>query len=216
MKRFVKSFVNPFRPVVAMALLLGAAAGCSKAREITPGVPWYPLSGPLIPARMTMVTAWDIPKNPLTDPALDDSRLSKEIRWGYRIFMNTPGEGGRLTPSRMSCNNCHLNAGQRERALPLVGVAGLFPEYNKRAGRLITLADRIVDCFLRSENATGCKEGRGALPGAVHVVPRRRRPRRRGRRQEAGPAVGARLVERRRRRSACLHARAAETAKPVA
>jgi thiosulfate dehydrogenase len=48
-----------------------------------------------------------------------------------------------------------LNAGQREKALPLVAVAGLFPEYNRRAGRLITLADRVVDCFLRSENGTG-------------------------------------------------------------
>jgi thiosulfate dehydrogenase len=102
-----------------------------------------------------MMTAWDFPKNPLTDATLDDSKLSKEIRWGYRIFMNTPVEARRLTPSRVSCNNCHLNAGQRERALPLVSVAGMFPEYNRRAGRLITLADRIVDCFLRSENATG-------------------------------------------------------------
>jgi thiosulfate dehydrogenase len=52
-----------------------------------------------------------------------------------------------------------LNAGQRERALPIVGVAGVFPEYNARASRLISLADRVVDCFLRSENATGRIEG---------------------------------------------------------
>jgi len=31
----------------------------------------------------------------------------------------------------------------------------MFPEYNGRAARLISLNDRIVDCFLRSENATG-------------------------------------------------------------
>ena len=49
----------------------------------------------------------------------------------------------------------HLNAGQRERALPLVGITGMFPEYNNRAARLISLQDRVVDCFLRSENATG-------------------------------------------------------------
>ena len=101
-----------------------------------------------------MVTAWDVPRNPLLDESLDDSKLSKEIRLGYRIFTNTPAEAPRLVRSGMSCSNCHLNAGQRERALPLVGIAGLFPEYNRRAGRLITLADRIVDCFLRSENAT--------------------------------------------------------------
>jgi thiosulfate dehydrogenase len=47
-----------------------------------------------------------------------------------------------------------LNAGQRDRALPIVGVAGMFPEYNNRAVRLISLQDRVVDCFLRSENGT--------------------------------------------------------------
>jgi cytochrome c len=31
------------------------------------------------------------------------------------------------------------------KALPLVNVAGLFPEYNRRAGRLISLGDRVVD-----------------------------------------------------------------------
>jgi thiosulfate dehydrogenase len=151
-------YSRAFWVLVAVA---AATAACSKPREITLGVPWYPLDGPLIPARMTMVTAWDVPKNPLRDPGLDESKLSKEIRRGYQIFTNTPQEGSRLTPSRVSCSNCHLNAGQRARALPLVGVAGQFPEYNRRAGQLITLTDRIIDCFLRSENATG--RGEGAL-----------------------------------------------------
>lgn len=103
-----------------------------------------------------MATAWDVPSNPLEPAAgLDQSKLSREIQWGYRLFVNTPAEARRFVPGQVSCNNCHLNAGQRERALPLVAVAGAFPEYNKRAGRLITLADRVVDCFLRSENATG-------------------------------------------------------------
>jgi thiosulfate dehydrogenase len=113
-----------------------------------------------------MVTAWDYPRNPLTDATLGDSKLANEIRLGFRIFTNTPGEASRFTPSKVSCNNCHLNGGQRERSLPLVDVAGMFPEYNRRSGRLYTLGDRIVDCFLRSENATGLIEaGRGRQAG---------------------------------------------------
>lgn len=143
---------------LAAALVL---SGCADTQPqppqvVTPGVPWYPLDGPLVPSHMTMVTAWDVPKNPLTDTSLDDgSLLSQDIRLGYRIFTNTPVEASRLTPSKVSCSNCHLNAGQRSQALPLVNVAGQFPEYNRRAGRLFTLTDRIVDCFLRSQNATG-------------------------------------------------------------
>jgi thiosulfate dehydrogenase len=117
------------------------------------GVPL--LAGALIPASTTMVTAWDVPQNPLADPSVDDSRLSREIKWGYKLFTNTPGEARLFAPGRMACANCHLNAGQRERSLPLVGVAGMFPEYNRRSGRLYSLNDRIVDCFWRSENATG-------------------------------------------------------------
>lgn len=132
----------------------------------------YPLVNGLVPARMTMVTAWDYPKNPLIDPQLDDSALSREIRWGYRIFTNTPGEAPQFAPGTGSCNNCHLNGGQRERAMPLVGVAAMFPEYNRRAGRLISLADRVVDCFLRSQNATGrLPKGDPADTAAAPLLP---------------------------------------------
>jgi thiosulfate dehydrogenase len=117
-------------------------------------------SGPLIDSRTTMVAAWEYPKNPLTDKSLDDSKLSHDIRWGFRIFTNTAAEAPQFVPGRISCSNCHLNGGQRERALPLIGVATMFPEYNRRSGRLYTLNDRIVDCFLRSQNAA-----RGPIPG---------------------------------------------------
>ena len=141
--------------VVAAALM----AGCHRAPVPTTsnGVPL--LAGALVPASTTMVTAWDIPSNPLTDKSLDDSRLSKDIRWGYKLFTNTPTEARQYAPGKMACANCHLNAGQRERSLPLVGVAGMFPEYNRRSGRLYSLNDRIVDCFWRSENGTGAVEG---------------------------------------------------------
>jgi thiosulfate dehydrogenase len=102
---------------------------------------------------MSMVAAAEVPANPLTDKTLDDSPLSHEIRWGYKLFTNTPAEAARFVPGQVACSNCHLNAGQRERALPVVGLAGVFPEYNRRHGRLISLTDRIVECFLRSENA---------------------------------------------------------------
>ena len=102
-----------------------------------------------------MVTAWQIPQDPTRDPTLTDPKLGDQIKWGYRIFVDTPREAPRLTGGGVACVNCHLNAGQRERALPLVGITGMFPEYNNRAARLISLQDRVVDCFLRSENATG-------------------------------------------------------------
>jgi len=134
--------------------LASALAACSSAAAPQPSSP-IKMSGPLIASSGTMVAAWEFPKNPLHDKSLDASRLSEEIRRGFRIFTNTPGEAPRLAPGGMSCSNCHMNGGQRERSLPLVDVAGMFPEYNRRSGRLFSLGDRITDCFLRSENATG-------------------------------------------------------------
>jgi thiosulfate dehydrogenase len=130
--------------LLAIVLAAISAAGCSRTK-----------TNPLIPASTTMVTAWQIPLDPLKEPLAGDAKLTDQIKWGYRIFVDTPREAARFTGGKVACANCHLNAGQRERALPVVGVAGMFPEYNNRAARLISLADRVVDCFLRSENATG-------------------------------------------------------------
>jgi thiosulfate dehydrogenase len=163
-------------PLVATLFLILNGA-CSHG-QVDPNTglpkPHYKLNGPLIPAKMTMVTAWDYPQNPLTDKSFDQSKLSKEIQLGYRLFVNTPAEAERFVPGDMSCNNCHLNGGQRERAMPLVAISGAFPEYNRRAGRLISLNDRIVDCFLRSENAAGRlpREGeQAATANAADVLP---------------------------------------------
>src|SRR5256712_9409520 len=160
--------------LVLISLLLVVTAACSPSPPPVAAPSHYKLSGPLVSSATNMVTAWYVPKNPLTDRSLDNSKLSQDIKWGFRLFTNTPHEAPQFAPSKMSCNNCHLNAGQRERSLPLVGVAGMFPEYNRRSGRLYSLNDRIVDCFLRSENATGLIEagvGQRGRPRGVGALP---------------------------------------------
>jgi thiosulfate dehydrogenase len=146
------------RPLVAAVFLAGVVTSyCSKPANApaSPEAPRVKMTGPLVASSMTMVAAWEFPKNPLTDSSLDKSKLSDEIRRGFKLFTNTPGEAPQLAPGGMSCTNCHLNGGQRERSLPLVGVSAMFPEYNNRSARLFSLGDRITDCFVRSENATG-------------------------------------------------------------
>jgi thiosulfate dehydrogenase len=142
-----------------LVILLLSVAACSRAAEKPAANPDAPLqqikmNGPLIDAKVTMVAAWEFPRNPLNDKTLDSSKLSEEIKRGFKLFTNTPGEAPHLTGGQMSCTNCHMNAGQRERSMPLVGIPGMFPEYNRRSARLFSLVDRIVDCFVRSENAT--------------------------------------------------------------
>ncbi len=165
----------PSRILIAACLVV--ASSCAPEPEknavsaTTPPMPPrpYALVGPLIPAATTMVSAWDIPANPLTDPSLEESPRGKAIRLGYRIFTNTPQEAPGYTHANVSCSNCHLNAGQRERALPLVGVSAMYPEMNRRAGRMFTIEDRIIDCFKRSENGTGNPDQALPVPEARDV-----------------------------------------------
>jgi thiosulfate dehydrogenase len=105
-----------------------------------------------------MSRAWDIPRDPLAETPSPDPREADRILRGFKLFINTPKESSGLTGGSMTCNNCHPNAGQRDRAIPLVGVHLVFPEYNKRAGRPFTLEDRIIGCLLRSVNATGTRK----------------------------------------------------------
>ena len=104
----------PSRVALAVLLLPIAVAGASRGNDgqSSPSSP-ETMSGPLVSAQTTMATAWDFPQNPLTDPALDASKLSNEIRWGFKIFTSTPAEVPGLARAKVSCNNCNLNGGQR-------------------------------------------------------------------------------------------------------
>jgi thiosulfate dehydrogenase len=90
---------------------------------------------------------------PRPDPAiLPKGPLGDSIRLGLQIFRDTPRYASAYVGDRLSCSNCHLRDGIAAYSSPLVGVPGLFPMYNKRAGRVITFEDRVQECFTRSEN----------------------------------------------------------------
>lgn len=148
-----------------LLLSLGSLAGAGCSRPAAPVPAPAPGKPQLVAATSTMATAGEFPWNPVKELSRDDSKLAKDIIWGFKMFVDTPGQVPHLTPGKVSCNNCHLNGGQRERSLPLVGIAGMFPEYNRRAGRMYTLADRVVDCFNRSQDATSIVAGEnGSAP----------------------------------------------------
>ena len=98
----------------------------------------------LIPEAALIGQAADRVKDPTRDPLPADPALAAEIRRGYQLFVDTPKHAPQYAYAKMSCGNCHLNAGQKEGAMPLVGIAAVFPEYNRRAGRTFVLEDRIV------------------------------------------------------------------------
>lgn len=85
---------------------------------------------------------------PLTPAQRAQARL---ILRGKRIFDRTHTYASPWVGNRLACGDCHLRSGTKPYAAPMIDLAGLFPMYNKRAGRVISLQDRIQECFTRSE-----------------------------------------------------------------
>jgi thiosulfate dehydrogenase len=77
---------------------------------------------------------------------------SEQLVRGMRLHLETKALLPENTGSNMNCTSCHLNAGTVADGSPFVGVSAFFPSYAPRAGRVITLAERINGCFLRSMN----------------------------------------------------------------
>lgn len=76
----------------------------------------------------------------------------ESIRLGQSIFDYTPRYAPKYVGNQMNCADCHLQSGRSPYSSPMVGLAHIFPTYNERAGRVISLSRRIQQCFARSEN----------------------------------------------------------------
>jgi thiosulfate dehydrogenase len=121
---------------------------------------WGDGAGPVREAEVAAARADLDPKidaTPFETPRLADllaqPEAEKLVR-GMRLNAETrtllPGHVG----DDLNCTSCHLNAGTVADGSPYVGVSAFFPSYAPRAGRVITLEDRINGCFLRSMNGT--------------------------------------------------------------
>lgn len=89
-----------------------------------------------VPAQTSM------PDGPQGAAILQGKKLLTETRV---LLPNNVGNG-------LNCTSCHLNGGTVAYAAPWVGLWGVFPEYRSRSGKLISLSQRINDCFERSMN----------------------------------------------------------------
>jgi len=94
--------------------------------------------------------AWTPPH----DSSIPRGPLGESIRRGRLIFNETPLYAPDHATAKIKCADCHAEGGMQPFASPVVAVPATFPQFNQRAGRVITLKDRIQECFVRSENGT--------------------------------------------------------------
>jgi len=79
------------------------------------------------------------------------------IRYGKELIVNTSkylGPQGLVAhiSNGMNCQNCHLDAGTKNFAIPLSAVAANFPKWLDRSERTQSVESRVNDCLQRSLN----------------------------------------------------------------
>lgn len=93
-------------------------------------------------------------KHPYSPPSMEDLPEGEEgevIKLGYKYVTETATALDGYSGNNLSCASCHAGGGY-EPPLDLVGISKTYPQYNPRAGREVTLEERINGCFRRSMN----------------------------------------------------------------
>ncbi|HTU80756.1 MAG TPA: c-type cytochrome [Candidatus Acidoferrales bacterium] len=115
--------------LAAVALLLMAVAACSG-------------SGSGRAARERVYDPLALPRGP----------VGTSIAYGRLLIVDTRHVMKDNVTARLNCSACHIDGGLKERGGSFIGVYSQFPQWNKRARRVITLQDRLAECFLYSMN----------------------------------------------------------------
>ncbi|WP_165219684.1 c-type cytochrome [Aquisphaera insulae] len=80
--------------------------------------------------------------------------LGDVVRLGEAIVKDTPNHplSKAYSGNALACGACHLEGGRKPKAGSFLGTASAYPAYSPREKRVITLEDRILNCFMRSCN----------------------------------------------------------------
>lgn len=87
---------------------------------------------------------------------LPDGPLGETIKLGEDLVEKTANHPRtkEFVGNALNCTSCHLKNGTDPKAATFLGVATAYPAWSPREKRVITLEDRILNCFMRSCNGT--------------------------------------------------------------
>jgi thiosulfate dehydrogenase len=92
----------------------------------------------------------------LVDPGTAPPEIREMVQQGFKIISQTSDYAKEYNGSKLNCINCHFCGGNtfdgKNGSISLLGAPYWFPEYSQRDGKMMTLVDRINNCFIRSLN----------------------------------------------------------------
>lgn len=93
-------------------------------------------------------------EKPDAERPLPPGELGRVIQLGREIVENTHEHplSKPYVRNSLDCTSCHLDAGTHPEAGSFIGIATAYPAWSPREQRVITLQDRVLNCFMRSQN----------------------------------------------------------------
>jgi thiosulfate dehydrogenase len=86
--------------------------------------------------------------------AIPNNKYGDAVRYGRELMIRTAyyigpnGINGKYTGNKMSCNNCHQEAGLKPYSFNLVTSFQNYPQYRAREGKVLSIAERINNCIM--------------------------------------------------------------------
>lgn len=99
------------------------------------------------------IGTYTVPQN----TAIMDEPNAKEILYGQRLLNETKRLLPNNTGDNMNCNSCHISSGKIPLGAPYINSFNTYPAYKARAGKEVSLKERINGCFKRSMNGAPLK-----------------------------------------------------------
>lgn len=88
-------------------------------------------------------------------PSLDSlpaDKYGELVRYGHRVFTETPKYAPRFANNALNCGSCHMDEGRKPHAAPLWAAWGMYPAYYAKTDRVSTFIERVQQCFKFSLN----------------------------------------------------------------
>ncbi|HUZ67165.1 MAG TPA: c-type cytochrome [Beijerinckiaceae bacterium] len=84
--------------------------------------------------------------------AIPKGKFGDVIRLGEEVFDHTQTAAKDYVGNGLVCENCHLDRGRLANSAPMWAAFVSYPKYRSKNGKVVTLEDRIRDCFRFSMN----------------------------------------------------------------
>ncbi|WP_457269445.1 c-type cytochrome [Pedobacter sp. UYEF25] len=91
---------------------------------------------------------------PIDTRTIPKSKFGDAVRYGRELMVRTAyyigpnGINGKFAGNKISCSNCHQEAGLKPYSLNLVSAFQNYPQYRAREGKVLSLAERVNNCIM--------------------------------------------------------------------